>query len=163
MSGITNGAFATLRLSEPEVSGLEDLLEDPETRLSGPSAKFDLHAVSQAARMIDSSGVVEQVAKWRAEDTRHRHPGGRERIVTDRVILIVLLLLAREYSPLLGTGMGVVLYRRLTAEAREFLGLPSIDTNRSARLELRSWQNAANYAFHRLAAPLDPYPDTPHY
>jgi hypothetical protein len=83
--------------------------------------------------------------------------------VNDRVILIVIILLVREFSPLLGTHMGIILYRRLTAEAREYLGLPAPDGTRSERLELRSWQNAANYAFHQVEAPLDPYPETPHY
>ncbi|TFC09768.1 hypothetical protein E3O19_16455, partial [Cryobacterium algoritolerans] len=102
----------------------EHLLDDAIGTTSGRTSKFDIGDVTKAAKMIDESHVVERVVAWRQKDRAGKHPGGRPSVVNDRIILIVLLLLAREHAPLFAREMGNVLHQRLTTEARTFLGLP---------------------------------------
>lgn len=163
MSGITNGALA-VNDEEQEDSAFEHLLDDAIGTTSGRTSKFDIDDVRRAATMVDGSKTLEQLAAWRHENRQGTHPGGRPPKIDDRVILIVLLLLAREHTPLWVTEMGAVLHRRLTKEARAFLGLPvTLSGTARRRIEARRWYNAAWNSFHRLNALMDPYPDTPLY
>ena len=163
MSGITDG---TLEVHDElqESTAFEHLLDDAIDTTSGRTSKFDIDDVRRAATMIDGSKMLEQLATWRQEARQGRHPGGRPPKIDDRVILIVLLLLAREHTPLWATEMGAVLHRRLTKEARVFLGLPAnLSGTARGRTEARRWYNTAWNAFHRMKALMDPYPDTPLY
>lgn len=163
MSGITDGSV-TMRDEDPEDDTLEHILDDAIGTTSGRTSKFDVDEVRKAAKMIDESRAVERIVAWRHENRGGNHPGGRRPLVSDRTILIVLLLLAREHAPLFGREMGNLLHRRLTNEARTFLGLPVMLSGSSeGPVEARRWYNAALYAFHSLTATMDPYPDTQHY
>lgn len=165
MSGMTDTPL------EPDEADneFEHLLDDAIGTTSGRTSKFDIADMTKAAKMVDESQVVKRIASWRQEDRAGNHPGGRPPIVDDRIILIVLLLLTREHAPLFVREMGNVLHRRLTSDARKFLGLPEslrgspAGRNSAGRLAARRWSNAASYAFHSLTATMDPFPDTQHY
>ena len=152
----------------------EHLLDDAIGTTSGRTSKFDIADVMKAAKMVDESQVVKRIVSWRQEDRAGNHPGGRPPVVDDRVIFVVLLLLAREHAPLFSREMGNLLHQRLTTEARTFLGLPdtlpgspgrrrAAGNHAARRLQTRRWSNAAWHAFHSLTATMDPFPDTQHY
>jgi len=94
------------------------------------------------------------MAEWRAEDRERdgRGPGGRPGSLDDRAVLVGLLLLALEHSPLLVTRMAETLARRLSERAMALLG---IDTARFVGADSydRTWR-----AIHSLLSVIDPFP-----
>ncbi|MDR6611234.1 hypothetical protein [Leifsonia sp. 1010] len=90
---------------------------------SGPSSKYPLEDVELADRPVGSTGILEDIKAWAAEERQlaGKRNGGRPPYIGDRASLVVLILLAREGRPLLITEMGNVLHRRPTPEGRELL------------------------------------------
>lgn len=132
---------------------------------SGPSSKFDINDVELADRMIRSTDLLGKIAEWRTEERQllGKRNGGRRAYVSDRAILVALLLLAREGRPLLITEMGNLLHKRLTDDARALLELPQhLLPLHAAKdgTEKKNWFNSAYNAFHRMVDVMDPHLDT---
>ena len=89
-----------------------------------PQAKFDSGLVQGVCQFIDDTGIVEQIAAWRAEDQADRKPGGRPAIYNDRQMLVLTQLLLRCGEAPQIVEIARTIGHRLTADSRERLGLP---------------------------------------
>jgi len=104
-----------------------------------------------AAQLIDNSGIVEQLEEWEREDRAGKQPGGRPGMVSIRAALILLLLLARENSPMLVSKMEELLSSRLPRNARLQQHLILAGSPRARYHQL--WRT-----LQRVRNLLDPYP-----
>jgi hypothetical protein len=121
----------------------------------GPShPPIDDQRVALTIRLIEVSGICARVAKWRSEDQEKagKGHGGRPGNLDDRVVLVLLLVLALEGSPLLVTRMAEVIEDRLSREAKAMLGI-NPDQTRDTGWYDRCWR-----AFHSLVDVIDPFP-----
>ncbi len=80
-----------------------------------------LAVVKWAADVVDSSGVVEKVARWDREDQTYR--GGRPPKLSARAVFIAWLVVAFEQQPLYATRVAEVLSERLSREAAVVMGV----------------------------------------
>ena len=117
------------------------------------STLIDHAAVAHANALVTQTGILHTLDRWRAED----HITKRGGLVSARAVLVGLLLLARERSPLSLTLLGELLHRRLTSASRQLLDLPARGGSESTD-EAKGSLNRTQAAFHRLLALMDPYP-----
>jgi len=80
--------------------------------------------VKGAVALVDSSGIVEQLQQWYAEDHPDTQGGAPVKDFDVRVVLIVLVALVRSGTPLLGTKVANAIRMRLHTSMRDMLGLP---------------------------------------
>ncbi len=121
----------------------------------GPSyPSIDDQRVARAMSLIDASGICARVARWREEDRERagKGPGGRPGSLDDRVVLVLLLVLALEGSPLLVTHVAAVVEHRLSGEAMAMLG---IDPDKTGNID---WYDRFWRAFHSVLDVIDPFP-----
>ena len=121
----------------------------------GPShPPIDDQRVARAMSLIDASGICARVARWREEDRERagKGPGGRPGSLDDRVVLVLLLVLALEGSPLLVTHVADVVEHRLSGEAMAMLG---IDPDKTGNID---WYDRCWRALHSLLDVIDPFP-----
>jgi hypothetical protein len=120
---------------------------------------FSDHEVAHAAARVDKSGALAKLAVWRREDALGHGVGGRPTLIGDRAILVGLLLLAQEKSPLWMRALADLLLHRLSPESQESLALPSAQRNGSRpELQHLRWEKNTNNAFRRILDLMDPYP-----
>ena len=110
---------------------------------------------SAVVAFVDSSGILQQVRQWRDEDTAGGHPGGRPGSITDRQVLVLLLLLAFNGEPLHITRLTELLTARLTRNALTDLGLPG-----KCDADYGAMYHRLRRALHSLVAVIDPKPGT---
>ncbi len=110
---------------------------------------------SAVVAFVDSSGILQQVRQWRDEDTAGGHPGGRPGSITDRQVLVLLLLLALNGEPLHITRLTELLTARLTRNALTDLGLPG-----KSDADYGAMYHRLRRALHSLVAVIDPKPGT---
>jgi len=145
------------------LDGVQEAAEEALSRLvcSGALATSGIWArpipdaqVEAAVTVIDSTGICAQIDRWRAEDRERadQGPGGRPGSLSDRAVLVVLLLLALEHSPLLVTRMAETLAHRLSDAAKARLGITTDGTKSTASYN-RTWR-----AVHSLLSVIDPFP-----
>ena len=141
--------------------------EHPELALSGATSIFSLAQVKFAQDRIAATGMVSRIAAWRAEDVEaaaliegKRHAGGRPRTVhfTDEHILIGLLLLAREHSPMFTKALSNLFRLRLSDEARTYLDLDHMATTGDELSQTETWYTRTDRALHDLIDTMDAYP-----
>ena len=92
--------------------------------LLNPFGGFDLKRVQLLSAFVDKSGLVDYLAKWRAEDKALTGPGGRPAVLDDRAVLVLLQGMALLSKPMHVTLMAEAVTRSMTPDARKFLGLP---------------------------------------
>jgi hypothetical protein len=116
-------------------------------------------AVLNASRRIIDSGVLALLEEWEQIDNPNPGVGGRPQIFGHRVILVGLLLLAGERNALWVRNLNRMFYRRLSAESRKYLGIPTpvVSFGVAGKEEIR-WEKNVGHALHRLLRPMDPYP-----
>lgn len=135
----------------------------PEAVAEGPVGSFGLAGLSAigddrvqwAIRFIDRSGLTEQVAIWKAEDSRG--PGGRPETFPMRALLVAMVLCATTNEPLLVTSFRDVLFSRISPAMRTSLGVPSPP----GALDARGWEAVyrnLRTRFHGLLDLMDPSP-----
>lgn len=122
---------------------------------AGQRPRIPPAVVAGAANFVDRTGIADQVATWRNIDRAKRHPGGRPPVLNDRVVLVVLLLLAAENSPLLASRAEELLTKRLDAKSLKLLG---IDLSR----EGVNWYSCFWRAWRRFHDTLDAFPAPRH-
>ena len=110
-------------------------------------------AVVHANELVTQTGILHILDRWRTEDNITKRNG----LVSERAVLVGLLLLAREQSPLSLTLLGELLHRRLTSASRQLLDLPALGGSESTD-ETKRCVNRTQAAFHRMLALMDPYP-----
>ena len=117
------------------------------------STLIDHAAVAHANELVTQTGILHTLDRWRTEDNITKRNG----LVPERAVLVGLLLLAREQSPLSLTLLGELLHSRLTSASRQLLDLPARGGSESTD-ETKRWVNRTQSAFHRMLALMDPYP-----
>jgi hypothetical protein len=117
------------------------------------STLIDQEAVARTNALVTQTGILHTLDRWRAEDTITTRGG----LVSERAVLVGLVLLAREQSPLSLTLLGELLHRRLTSASRQLLDLPALVGSESTDETKRSLSRT-QAAFHRMLALMDPYP-----
>lgn len=111
---------------------------------------FEDGQVSKALERVTKSKVLEMLAAWHLEDNPDLHHAGRPRIIHDAAILVGLLLLFQEFSPLFLRDLAALFQHRLRTAARSMLNLPEPGTSRyDSRKERQRWEKNTNNAFHR--------------
>ena len=148
--------------------------DNPEVAQSGHVAPFTFAQVEYAQLFVRSTGMVEKIAEWRAENLAvlkahgQYRPGGRPATVglTDEHILIGMFLLAREHSELWVRTLARVFQMRLTDQARAHLNLRPItvkvnetdtEDERLTKMTL-AWVGRTDRALHSLLDTMDAYP-----
>ncbi|MHB8319124.1 MAG: hypothetical protein ACYDEP_07855 [Acidimicrobiales bacterium] len=111
-------------------------------------------SVEAAITIIDSTGICEQLATWRSEDRKRERkaPGGRPATLNDRAVLVLLVVLALEHSPLLISRIAEVISKRLSLKAMDLLGINPAEVNKKDFYD-RSWR-----AIHSMLDVIDPFP-----
>jgi hypothetical protein len=117
------------------------------------STLIDQEAVARTNALVTQTGILHTLDRWRAEDTITTRGG----LVSERAVLVGLVLLDREQSPLSLTLLGELLHRRLTSASRQLLDLPALVGSESTDETKRSLSRT-QAAFHRMLALMDPYP-----
>ncbi|MCI2975513.1 MAG: hypothetical protein MP439_05490 [Ferrimicrobium sp.] len=110
--------------------------------------------VARVIELIDKSGICARVAEWRAIDKEatREGPGGRPRGLDDHVVLVLLLVLALEGSPVLLKHLAAAIACRLSERARE---MPGITPN---QYDAAGWYDRCWRAFHAFVDVIDPFP-----
>lgn len=118
--------------------------------------RFTVEQVRRACVVIDGSGVVEELARWKAAE--RRGPQGRHEIFPTRALLVAMLLAARTDQPMLLTVFCEVLFRQIDAAGRAELDVPSPP----GRLDRRGWNAAyrnVRTRFESMLALMNPSPN----
>lgn len=120
---------------------------------------IDDEHVADASRRIIASGVLDLIAGWEHEDNPEPGRGGQPPHFDYHAILVGLMLLAGEGSPMWLRNLNRLFYRRLTPESRTFLQLPTpVASFGIAVREEKRWEKNVNNNFHRMLRSMDPYP-----
>ena len=147
------------RLIDNHTPSRNILTETDKTMFTDNSTLIAHDLLIQADACLTQTGIVEKLAQWRSDD--RRTSVARTATISDRAVLVALLLLARERSPLTMVSLADLFQYRLATESEELLGLsrhiPSSDT----RLERQRWHRFASSAFRRVVDLMDPFPETP--
>lgn len=144
---------------EPDDDDFAGLITEAEIRAAGgTTTMLTRKDVELADSRVQATGVLEKIARWREEDRVKTGAGGRPALISDRVVLILLLLLVRERSPLWVSEMRNLLWLRLTEDARRFLNLPPATHSGDDATDGKNWYNNVWNALQRLLVTMDPYP-----
>lgn len=139
-----------------DLGGISELEVRGRGRTPSP---LDDALVVQAHRRVVKTGILERLARWRAEDTPPAHMGGRPALISDEALLTGLMLLAKEGAPLHLTRVAELFQYRLSDSARELLDLERPSTTFVGHVgEQRRWFHNTHRAFHRIHKLLDPFP-----
>ncbi|WP_157155907.1 hypothetical protein [Diaminobutyricimonas sp. LJ205] len=132
--------------------------EEVEARGRLRSVISDAH-VQAAYSRVQKSGVLEMLTEWHSIDHPLSGMGGQPAKIHPPALLVGLLLLAQEHSPLFMRNLAALFQERLTPASRDLLGLPSVMSSFVTRTtETTKWEKNTNNAFHRMVDLMDPYP-----
>jgi hypothetical protein len=115
-------------------------------------ARIDDAVVKSILTMVDQSGIVDEIAAWRAQDRVGKHPGGRPATVSDRAVLVLLMVLANECSPIQCTRMTDLVMNRMSGRALAAIGITSRPVGDDAVYN-RVWRAARS-----MFGVVDPFP-----
>jgi hypothetical protein len=124
----------------------------------GRTARFTRADVQQILDRLELAGVLPHFEAWRAEDHAGKRGGGRRRFLDDRHILVAVMLLLSEGSPMWVTEIAAVFSRRLVPEARELLGLDAEDADSDPEKDRYVWEWRTRHAYRRLLERFDAWP-----
>ncbi len=114
--------------------------------------------VAGAVAFLDRGQFCETIGTWRAEDHPDRAPRtGRPLTLTDRHVLVALLVLGLLGEPPSLKRVSELLQHRLHTESRDLLGLP-----RAERVSAHAHYHRVARAYTRLCALFDPKPYPTH-
>jgi hypothetical protein len=120
---------------------------------------FTSQLVADAEARVAESGVLDKLTTWRGDDNHTTGVTERPIIVSDRAILVGLLLLASDHSPLMISSLAEVFQYRLTSDSRILLGLTGAsDEVADHARDHKRWYRKTRTAFNRMLAVMDPYP-----
>ena len=147
------------RLIDIHAPSRNTLTETDPTMFTDNPNRIAHDLVTQADTCLAQTGVLEKLALWRSETKRAT--AGRAAAISDRALLVALLLLACERSALTVGSIAELLQHRLTTDSKELLGLNTGAPSADARIEHQRWYRTANNAFARLLDVMDPFPQAP--
>lgn len=120
--------------------------------------KVSLDLVDIAARIVDTSGVLEQCEDWYTGDKQAKGPGGRPSHISVRAALILALLPVLMQLPMNLSVTPYILTRRLDKKAWDAIDLRSEDFRRGT---YKQWYHRyRNTLRRRVISCFDPYPET---
>ena len=114
---------------------------------------IDPHLVAKANDRVIQTGALDLFVSWR---TPHQRVGHDRSNVSDRVILVGLVLLAGERSPHTIKTLADLIQHRFAPESRELLCLPTSDS--ITDVETARWYSRTCDAYHRMLNLMDPSP-----
>lgn len=119
---------------------------------------ISLDLITTAARVVDTSGVIEILESWDKGDNPNRYRGGRPARVTVRSALILLIVAGLDDKPLNITEAVEILRYRLDGKAWAAAGLDpkSFTDRRNPQWYSRIYRTIRN----KIRALIDPYPET---
>lgn len=121
--------------------------------------KVSLDLVNIAARIVDTSGVLEQCEDWYNSDTETKGPGGRPAHISVRAALILALLPVLMQLPMNLSVTADILTRRLDKKAWSAIGLRDEDFRHGT---YKQWYHRyRNTLRRRVISCFEPYPETP--
>jgi hypothetical protein len=122
-------------------------------------SRFEDDDVRFAIRIVDTSGILERVDKWRHEDRDRlgRHAGGAPQRFPERALLVAMLLAALDGAPLLATSFMDILWRRIATTMRAELDVEEPPFEHDDRAWLALYR-CVRTRLHGLLAPIDPSP-----
>lgn len=139
-----------------------DNLQFDQPRTTNPGKSFTSQHVSETDARVAATGILEKMTAWRREDNPAHRGNNPRALVTDRAILVGLLLLASEHSPLSMTALADLFRLGLTPESRALLGLASVaDVPDGRTRDEKRWYGGTVAAYHRMLAVMDPFPQMP--
>jgi hypothetical protein len=106
------------------------------------------------AKLVDRTGIAEQVDAWYWEDQGGKKPGGAARIVSTRTLLILFLVLTVEHSAQLVDDMAKMVATRLSNQSLQFLDL----WGQPKRKKKKHWYFPLYRATERFVDTIDPKP-----
>jgi len=115
--------------------------------LPGAQGPISDERVAFACTVLDSNRLSERL------EARCSSPLGRRRSLPVKALLVALLLLAIEDSPLHLLGVAELLWRRISEQSRASLGVTGVA---STRRELLARYRCVRYLFHAIAKRHDP-------
>lgn len=122
--------------------------------------QLDKALVDKSARIVDSSGVMDMIEKWRIVDGYDKNKGGRPRYIPLRSALIIMLVLGIQSQPHHITRGRDILCYQTTKNAWDALGLPVDDfKNRQDHLESSRWYDRLWKSVHVILDVFNPYPE----
>lgn len=113
-----------------------------------------------AAKIVDESGAMELWKKFIREDGFSDDRPGRQKMVPERAVLILLIYLGINKRSLHIAEVNRIILYRLTPAARELLGLEAHAIYNHTRDVQQQGYERTYAAFKRLVKPLDLFPDT---
>ena len=114
----------------------------------GPQLPIPDQRIVAALRLVDHSGICEQISSWRTSDATERHAGGRPTLIPDRAILAILVELGVLNEAQLASKATEAINHRISLNALALLGVSPGLVSSSA-----VWR-----AVKRLLDVIDPYP-----
>jgi len=119
---------------------------------------FTREQVATADERVRKSGALEMLEVWH-DQARIEGGGGRPAVISERAILVGMMLLASEHKALWISNLAQVFQLRLAPESRALLGLPPTATAFEDHLRVQKhWYSNTHNAFHRMLSVMDPFP-----
>lgn len=142
-----------MNLSAEEATSLA-LLNGANGKVLSRRGQVRPEIVELAIDLIDRSELPEALRIWRGQDKERLGlgTGGRPGAFDDRGVLVLLLILAIEHSPLLVSQMAELVTQRLSHESLARLGLDTTSGSPSNRYD-QIWRR-----LHSILDLIDPFP-----
>jgi hypothetical protein len=144
---LTPAQRAALELWDREMVEATGYTHDAYERLR-ESPHTSLEKMKFFGKLVDESGVVEEIQKWQKED--RKSAAGRKPIFSHRAI-IILFWMHKDAQDSRYKAIARTLFAQMTPETREYLGLPDLWGNK------RDWYCRYWRALNRLLALTEPW------
>ncbi len=129
--------------------------------LESPKEVFSV--VRRAWKLVETSGVVDLVQRWRVEDGLRTNKGGRKRIVSIHVALTLWVLLAMRRKSQHFQEMGRILAFGLTPAMWDMFSLKEIPfdprSKRQRRKVRKKWSSRVWETLWVVRQTMEPYPE----
>ena len=132
------------------LDGERDIFDDHGDGLVGNISIVPHRRVILMDLLLNASQILAHAEHW--QKTESKGPGGRPARCTFRILLVVLLILAVEHSPLSFRDGGKLIAYRLGPESLALLGVEPGGS-------WRRWEGLLQHAFARLVGLMDPHPE----
>lgn len=119
-----------------------------------------LHNLNLAEKVVTNSGVKDLIAGWRIEDGYDPKKGGRPSMISDRLALVLMAMLAIGSKPMHIQLATDIITQRATNDLLRRFGLPSRGEEDYVSADGRwAWYMKLHRAWKRIHDVLDPYDD----
>lgn len=119
-----------------------------------------MRTLNLAEKIVMTSGVEDMLARWRTEDGADPSKGGRPRIISDTMVLILMSIIAIESRPMHLQQAVDIITRRASNDVLRRLGLPERDKDDyTSAAGLHAWYMRLHRVWNRVRSVVDPYPE----